>query len=1162
MVHDSYSTGVSYLAIHSDLLLMKKIATLLLLLPFITQLALAQISNDDLLKGFQNPPEEAKPRTWWHWTGSNITKEGITKDLEWMKRVGIGGFQAFDVSFGMGQTTDKKIVFMTPEWLDAIRHTAAEAERLGLEMTMVTSAGWSETGGPWVKPEEAIKKIVWSELSINGGKKFSGKLPLPPANNGPIRNLSRPASGFGAVANPIPDPTLYVDQKVIAFRTPKDEVKIADLKPTVTSSAGTVDAAALLDDDLSTKVTLPMPTPETPVWIQFEFAQDFKASSFSLALALKNQFGSMDMTTGYVQVSEDGKNFKTIVGLPGPQHDIRALPVRTYTFPDVSARYYRITFTGGSGMTTVGNFGSASYFGPASTSATLLEAKFYSDARVNRWEDKAHFAPMFELETLATPTVAESSTITEVIDITDKMKADGSLTWDAPAGSWTVFRMGYSLTGSKNSPAVPAGVGYEVDKLSKKHLESYYKNYTTPIAQALGPLYGKRMQYWLTDSFEADAQNWTEEMPKEFLKRRGYDMTPYLPVLSGRIVNNADVSDRFLWDFRRTIADLLADNHYKALSELAHQQGIKLYGESAGISMPIIQDAMLNKKYLDIPMAEFGMTQGLGSAESSSWKSPRDLDDDHAYRGAGDRLHAHQSDVREAASASHIYGKKLVATESWTGGGFEAPASMKLIGDYWNTQGVNRFIFHTSTHQPLDTKPGNSMVGTHIHRNITWAEQAAPFVTYLSRNSFMLQQGNFVADIAYYLGEGIPSSVPYWKKIKPEPPAGYDYDFLGTDILLEDATVNDGKLVLKSGMSYSVLVLPETHEMTLPVLKKIKELVSQGATVVGPKPIRSPSLAGYPWVDQEVAFMANELWGDADGQLIFHHPYGQGHVYWGAPLNSVLAEKKIYKDVDYTKPHLNTYLSWIHRKTHDADIYFISNLRNQKEEVNIQFRVSGKNPELWHADTGKSEAVDYVIEGGFTTLSLTINPEQSVFIVFRNQTTLTSQQITKPVIVSLVNLDGSWNVNFPPNLGAPEKITLQKLISLSEHSEEGVKYFGGTATYTKEITLQKEWFKPESKFILDLGKVKDIAEVLVNGKSLGILWKLPYEMDITSALKAGINKMEFKITNQWTNRIAGDAINPDKKILSGAGLSFGGVSTTLIESGLIGPVTVQQILKK
>lgn len=1118
--------------------------------------------TDDLKTGFLNPPDEAKPRTWWHWIGSNITKEGITKDLEWMKRAGIGGFQAFDVSLGMGQTVEKKIVFMTPEWLDAIRHTAAEAERLGLEMTMVTSAGWSETGGPWVKPEEAIKKVVWSELKITGGKKFTGKLPAPPSNNGPIRNLSRPA-GFLSAANTNPDPTLYADYKVLAFRTPKDEVNMIDLKPSVSSSAGAMDATALLDDDLTSGITLSLPKPESHSWIQFEFSQPFKAQSFALATALTQGFGSKDVTTGYVQVSDDGVTFRTILSLPGPQHDIRALPVRTYTFPEVRARYFRVTFTGGSGLTTVGNFGTPGYFGPAPTTYTVTEAKFYSDARVNRWEDKAHFAPMFELEALATTPVSESAAITDVMDVTDKMKADGTFTWDAPAGNWTIFRMGYSLTGSKNSPAVPAGVGYEVDKLSKKHLESYYKGYTTPIAKALGSLYGKRLQYWLTDSFEADAQNWTEDLPVEFLKRRGYDLTPYLPVLSGRIVKSAEVSDRFLWDFRRTIADLLAENHYKALGDLARAEGIKLYGESAGISLPIIQDAMLNKKYLDIPMGEFGMTQGLGSAEGSSWKSPKDLDDDHAYRGAGDRLHAHQSDIREAASAAHIYGKKFVATESWTGGAFESPASMKLIGDYWNTQGVNRFIFHTSTHQPLDTKPGNAMVGTHIHRNITWAEQALPFTTYLSRNSYLLQQGTFVADIAYYLGEGIPSAVPYWKKIKPEPPAGYDYDFLGTDILLEDATVVNGNVVLKSGMQYRVLVLPEVPEMTPAVLKKVKALVAEGATIVGPKPMKSPSLSGYPTVDSEIESLANEVWGDADGQLVYNHPYGKGHVYWGIPLVSILAELNVRKDVDYTKPHTNTYLSWIHRKTSDADIYFVSNLRNQKENVKLEFRISGITPELWHADSGLIEPADYTIENGITTVPYEFNPEESVFIVFSKPTTVVSFQKPKLSSKQISQINEVWTVTFPPQLGAPAKITLDKLISLSEHVDEGVKYFGGTATYSKEITVGKEWFsKPGSKFLLDLGIVKDLAEISINGKSIGTLWKLPYQIDITSALKQGVNKIDVKVTNQWTNRITGDMANPNSKILSGAGLRFGGGSSKLIESGLIGPVTLNQVSPK
>lgn len=1117
-----------------------------------------------LKRGFLSPPHSAKPVTWWHWTGSNVTKEGITKDLEWMKRVGIGGFQAIDVSFGSGQTTDKKIVFFTPEWFDAIRHAATEADRLGLDMTMVTSAGWSETGGPWVKPEEAVKKPVWSETQVTGGKKFSGSLPQPPAVTGPIRNMKRREGGLGGTTSP--EVTFYADQAVLAYRTPAEESNQENLRPVITSSFGAIDsAAALLDDDLSTNISLPVPKQDKPTWIQYEFAQPFKARAFSVALAQTGTFGSSSMRPGYVQVSSDGKTFKTILSLPGAQHDIRALPVRTFSFPQIAARFYRVVFTTGSGITTVGGPDQAGGFmGPATppTHFDLTEAIFHSGGRVNRWEDKAHYAPMFEFETLATPSVPASAAILQesIIDLTSKMSKDGTLDWQVPAGNWTILRMGYSLTGAKNGPAVPAGTGFEVDKLSRKHLESYYRNYVDPIAKAMGPLFGKSMKYWLIDSYEADAQNWTEEMIPEFRKRRGYDPTPYLPVLAGRIVQSAEVSDRFLWDFRRTIADLLAENHYAVLTELANKQGLKTYSEAAGISLPVLQDALMNKGRVDIPMGEFGMSRGLGSG--AAWTPPAELEVQGTYRGAAERMNAHQADVREAAAAGHVYGKNIVAAESWTGGGYEAPASMKLIGDYWYTQGINQVIFHTSAHQPLDTKPGNTMVGTHIHRNITWAEQAQPFMNYLSRNQYLLQQGRFVADIVYYLGESIPSAVPYWERLQPEPPAGYDYDFINTEILLDSMTVKDGKLVLPNGMNYHTLVLPQTNQMTPRVLQKIRNLVAAGAIVVGPKPKQSPSLAGYPDVDTEVALLATEIWGDADGRLVFQHGYGKGTVYWGVPLMGILAEKGVAKDVDYTRPHTDTYLSWIHRRTSDADVYFISNLRDQAEDVQIQFRVNGKIPELWHSDKGTIGQVSYKIEDSLTSVSLHLEPQESVFIVFHNSATATSGQAPAVERKVIAALTGPWKVTFASNLGAPESIRLDSLVSWTEHRDSGVKYFSGTATYTKTVQADKSWFGKERKFVLHLGKVKDIAEVSLNGKPLDTLWKAPYSVDITNVLKPGTNSLEIKVTNQWTNRIVGDRSLPDaKKILTGAGGGFGR-PTTVQESGLLGPVTINSVLMK
>jgi hypothetical protein len=478
---------------------------------------------------------------------------------------------------------------------------------------------------------------------------------------------------------------------------------------------------------------------------------------------------------------------------------------------------------------------------------------------------------------------------------------------------------------------------------------------------------------------------------------------------------------------------------------------------------------------------------------------------------------------------------------------------MKLIGDYWNTQGVNRFIFHTSTHQPLDTKPGNAMVGTHLHRSITWAEQAGPFVQYLARNSYLLQQGKFVADIVYYLGESIPSAVPYWKKISPAPPAGFDYDFVNADVL-NKMKVEGGKLVLPSGMQYRVLVLPESDAITPEILQLIKTLVEEGATIVGPEPVSSPSLTGFPDADGSIRALGAHLWGGADGKMIFKNESGKGKVYNGVDLSAVMADLKIKRDVDYTRPHENTYISWIHRRAGDTDIYFLTNMRNQSEEVTVSFRVEGKKPTLWHSDTGEAEAVSYSIAEGRTNVPLLLEPEQSVFVIFGGSVQGTGEKINNPSSRTLAVISKPWSVAFQKDLGAPEKIAMTNLQSWTEHADEGVKYFSGTATYTNGVTVDKKWMQPGARFWLDLGDVKDIAEVLVNGKNVGTLWKPPYKIEITNAIKSGSNAIEIRVTNQWTNRIAGDALHPDKKILSGAGLSFGPPSGDLKISGLLGQV--------
>ena len=1001
---------------------------------------LAQGPADPLAEGFKDPPQSAWPRTWWHWTGGNITKEGITKDLEWMKRVGIAGFQLADVSAGAGQTVEHKILFGSPEWLDAVRHAAAEAERLGLEMTIFSSAGWSETGGPWVKPEQAMKKLVWSETVVEGPQHYSGKLAQPPSNNGPIRNL---ATGGGRGTPP--DPTYYGDSAVVAYRTPAEETRE---QPTVTSSAGPVDGAALLDDDLNSAVTIPAPEGGGPAWVQFEFPHAFTARAITIA-------ARGGIPTGRVAESDDGTTFRTLVVLPGAQL-YRGGTVRTFAFPETAAKFYRIEMTG-------------AFLPPAAVMSNapaqpareyvLTEAVLHSGARVNRAEEKAGFSFLFEYESVPTPPVKADAAIApgSVVDLTSKMSKDGTLNWDVPAGKWTILRMGYSLTGSKNRPAMPSGLGFEVDKLSRKHVEAYFHGYTDPLAQALGPLFGKGLQYMLIDSWEAGMQNWTEDMLTEFRMRRGYDPTPYLPVLAGRVVQGAYVSDRFLWDFRRTLADMFADNHFGTMAELCRKNGLGTYAEAAGVSLEIPEDTLLNKSKVDIPLGEF-------------W-----------VRALHPELMYYQ-DVRGAASAAHVYGKKLVATESFTGGGYESPYTLKKIGDYWFAQGVNRIVFHTSAHQPLDTKPGNTMVGTHINRNITWAELARPFMTYLARTSYMLQQGMFVADLAYLLPEGAPSTIPIWGAgLRPAPPEGYDFDYINTDVLLNRMSVkDDGSLVLPDGMSYRVLVLPPIDRMTLPVLRKVRDLVVGGATVVGPRPMASPSLAGYPEADRELREIATEVWGDLDGISRFQRVYGKGAVVWGMPLADVLASKGVGKDFACTRM-MDGSVPWIHRRAGSADIYFVSNRSDRAVDLNVRFRVSGKAAEIWHPDTGDIEAF------GDGTGPLHLEERESVFVVFRRPAVETSRTVERRPTTVLATVDGPW---------------------------EGPKNFSGTATYTATVNLARV----PDQVMLDLGVVKDLAEVSVNGKPLGIVWKAPYRVDASGALRPGANRLEVKVTNEWPTR--------------------------------------------
>jgi hypothetical protein len=1125
---------------------------------------LGQVSGDALERGFKEPPDSAKPRAWWHWLNGNVTKEGITADLEWMKRSGIAGMQMFDGNLSTPQFVEKRLVWMTPEWKDAFHHAGAEADRLGLEMAMAASGGWSETAGPWVKPEEAMKKIVWSETLVEGPKRFSGVLAHPPTVNGKFQNMGMPpeinfptptdlpgAKPTPPSPPPKPDPTFYADSKVIAYRTPEGEVRMADVHPKVTTSVPGLDPAPLTDGDIAKPITLPFNEGETQAWVQFEFPQPYRAQAVTLAAGSVAMFSGEAIPNGEVQCSNDGANWLVLVALPGPEQTTGGFPVQTYSFPETTAKFYRVVLDPKApDPFTVAVAAELGFPLPTARSVNLAEIEL-SGPRVNHWQGKAAFGDTTEFSSIATPRAAEQDVVAreDVIDLTSKMKPDGTLDWDVPAGKWVILRLGYSLTGEKNHPASPEATGFEVDKLSAQHVGNYVKTYVDMVSGALGSNFGNSFRYFLMDSWEAGVENWTDNMIPEFQKRRGYDPTPFLPVLTGRIVGSSEMSDRFLWDFRRTIADLLAENHYGVATKYFNQHGVGLYAEAMGAGDPTTGDGLLNKSEVDIPMGEF-------------WVPAPGMKD----------TPEHPTDLLEAASAAHIYGKKIAGAESFTtmpgDPVWASPYYLKPLGDKAMALGINRIIFHTSDHQPFVDdrhKPGMTLgfFGQHYTRNVTWAEQAIAWNTYLARCSFLLQQGLFVGDLAYFYGEGAPVTVPFWKQVNPAPPQGYAYDWIDADILLNHMSVKDDRLVLASGMSYRALVLPDyVGQVTLPALRKLRDLVSAGGIVVARRPTGSPSLADHG-KEAEFRSIVNELWGSVDGMGVTEHAYRKGKIRWGKPLEGILAAEKASPDFEYNRPEFDSELIWIHRHDGDQDIYFVANQKERPEDVLTSFRVAGKEAELWHPDTGAIEPAEYKINAGRTQVPLHLDPYGSVFVVFRRTAAAPSRPLPRPVSAELATVQGSWQVTFPPNWGAPPQIALDNLISWTASPEDGVKYFSGTATYSKDIEAPQAWFKQGAKIMLDLGTVKETAEVSIDGRPVGgILWKAPFQADVSSALKPGRNHLEIKVTNLWPNRIIGDQQPNATKKYAWLDYKPFQANSPLFESGLLGPVKVFSVVMK
>jgi len=1099
----------------------------------------AQAPHDVLLNGFRTPPPAAKPRVWWHWMNGNVTKEGIRRDLEWMKRVGIGGMDAIDATIETPQVVKHRLVYMTAGWKDAFRYTAGLAAKFGMELAINSSPGWSMTGGPWVSPQQAMKKLVWSETEVQGGKPFHGVLPGPPANPGPFQNI-KIAPGYDQFSPATP--AFYRDSVVIAYRAPVGEPVVSE----ALSDSGAIDAAALADGDLTNGVTLAPKAADKDVWISVAYDKPVRIQGLTLAVSTPDGLGF----AAVVEAGDDGQTWRHVADVPQRAQIRRfALLQQTISFPPITGRFFRVVLRPHAPIPTslrvVFNAPGVAVKPPAANnggrSYRVYELAFHAGATVNEFEKKAQFAIARDYYAIAsTPDFAPGTAIdpANVVVLTDRMKPDGTLDWAPPPGRWIVLRMGYSLTGAVNHPATPEATGLEVDKLNREHVRRYLEHYLDMYQKVTGPaLFGRRgLQALMVDSAEIGEQNWTENILAEFARLRGYDPSPWLPALTGAAVASPAESDKFLWDFRRTIAELIARGHYGEIADVARERNLINYGEALEDHRPGFGDDMEMRRFAAIPMgAMWTYGEQIGPAPT------------------------YIADLRGAASVAHIYGQPLVAAESLTSAGQPwnfAPRELKPVADMEFALGVNRVVIHTSVHQPVDKPPGLSLFGygQFFNRLETWAQQAQPWMTYISRCSYLLQQGRYVADVAYFYGQEAPITGEFGDKRVGDVPPGYAFDFFDSDALTNQLSVDRGDLVTKSGMRYRVLYLGGSSRlMTLYVLQRIRDLVAQGVVLVGQRPISSPSLRDNPAEFQKTA---DALFGNAGAG---ERSYGKGRVFLSGSLSEALAALHLPPDFEYTQPQADTEILALHRRLKDGDLYFVTNRLDRPENVTTTFRVSGKSPEIWDAVSGKSSAAAFRSAAGRTSVGLALASYGSAFVVFRKPAKARPKASPAQAGTTVQKLNGPWTIAFQANRGAPAKITQRSLVSWSESAVPGVKYFSGAGTYTKLFNLPQRKRARGTKLVLDLGEVRELAEVTLNNKPLGAVWTPPFRVDITNAVRPGKNLLKVKVVNLWVNRLIGDAQPDAKKKYTFTTIPTYKPDAPLRASGLLGPVLIRQV---
>jgi hypothetical protein len=1049
----------------------------------------AYCKADTLERNFSVPPENFRTGAYWYWMNNHISKEGVINDLKAMKKAGINW-----VLLGSDIVSGKefgKVKVFSPGWYEAMHAMLKTATELDIDVGLFNCPGWSQSGGPWIKPENSMRYLSSSEMRVKGPAKIEQRLPQPKKHFQDVKVIAFPVSE---------------DYRQNLFSNKGASIHVSK-NITKQHSSPKEGGYILPRGDSSIELTLPETAPVRSLVI-------YPADSFFSEIEFQVKDGTKYRTIKRFEMNRIvnrgiGNDLQFAMGFDP------FAPV-AISFAEIESKVFRVVFH----KTRAG-----SRIKEIILSATPVVER-YAEKTFAKMNPQTWNAFLWDKQSeLKNITVAAPS---QVRDISQYMDKDGLLKWNVPDGEWIILRTGMSPTNVTNTPPSPEGRGLEVDKMSKEHLALHFNAFIGDIMKRVPAKDRKSLKMVVQDSYETGGQNFTDTMIAEFKLRYGYDPVPFLPVYYGHVVGGVDLSERFLWDVRRLVADKISYDYVGGMREISHKHGLVTWLENYG--------------HWGFP-GEFLQYGGQADEVGGEFWSTNDP--------KGGR---HWVEPRLASSCAHIYGKQRVHAESFTSSGFvygRHPAHLKSLGDWSFAEGINSTVLTLYIHQPYEDRfPGiDAWFGSEFHRHNTWFKQFDVYSQYIKRCNYLLQQGLNIADVAYFIGEDTPKMDGIRK---PELPKGYSFDYINAEVIIRDMSVKDGKFILPHGTSYRVLVLPPMETMTPELLTKLEQLVAAGGVILGPAPKRSPSMKNYPHADELIKALVKKMWGTNQTKK---REYGKGKVLSGMSLEEVFTLLNVSPDfkVGAREPVL-----YNHRSVDGNEIYFVTNQSDRAITIKPQFRVKELKPELWDPLTGEIRPLPAFEQKGEATLvPLKLDVHGSAFIVFRTKGRASTSEITDnfPEPVVRIPVKGSWEVRFESDAvkrGPEERVVFKELSDWAKNSDERIKHYSGSAVYTTQIIAEETL--SSKKWYLDLGKVNVMAKIKINGRYVGGVWTAPYRLNVTAYLTQGKNEIEVEVVNTWVNRIIGDLRLPAAQRKVRPNYNSWRANSPLTPSGLIGPV--------